>query len=170
MTTNKTTSTTTSTTPTAPQTGELVHVPAEDLVIEDNIRTAADLDAGFLASITRHGVLLPTIGYRTEDGQIVVRDGQLRVLAARQAGIEVPVFVTDRATAEAARVTEQLVTNEHRTALSPVDRLAAFRQLELAGLSQAQIARDTGTRRESVATVLAVAKSEAAATAVAEQQ
>jgi ParB family chromosome partitioning protein len=32
------------------------------VVIEDNVRTAADLDAAFLASVKRHGVLLPTIG------------------------------------------------------------------------------------------------------------
>jgi TRAP-type C4-dicarboxylate transport system permease small subunit len=43
---------------------DLVQVPAADVVIEDNVRTAADLDPAFLASVKRHGVLLPTIGYR----------------------------------------------------------------------------------------------------------
>ena len=146
---------------------DLVHVPAADVVIEDNVRTAADLDPAFLASVKRHGVLLPTIGYRTADGAVVVRDGQMRVLAAREAGVAVPVFVTARDDSTAKRIAEQLVANERRTALSDGDRLAAYRQLEIEGLSVTAIARETGTKRDAVKQTLTVAKSDAAATAVA---
>jgi ParB family chromosome partitioning protein len=69
---------------------DLVHVPAADVVIENNVRTAADLDAAFLASVKQHGVLLPTIGYRNADGAVVVRDGQMRVLAARETAATCP--------------------------------------------------------------------------------
>ncbi|MBT1631471.1 ParB/RepB/Spo0J family partition protein [Curtobacterium flaccumfaciens] len=148
---------------------DLVHVPAADVVIEDNVRTAADLDPAFLASVKRHGVLLPTIGYRNTDGAVVVRDGQMRVLAAREAGTTVPVFVTARGDSKAARIAEQLVANERRTALTDGDRLAAYRQLEIEGLSVTAIARETGTKRDTVKQTLAVAKSEAATKAVTDQ-
>lgn len=149
---------------------DLVHVPAAAVVIEDNVRTAADLDPAFLASVKRHGVLLPTIGYRNVDGAVVVRDGQMRVLAAREAGREVPVFVTARGDSAAARIAEQLVANERRTALSDGDRLAAYRQLEIEGLSVTAIARETGTKRDAVKQTLTVAKSDTASAAVSSGQ
>jgi ParB family chromosome partitioning protein len=149
---------------------DLVHVPAADVVIESNVRTAADLDPAFLASVKQHGVLLPTIGYRNADGAVVVRDGQMRVLAAREAAVTVPVFVTARDDNTAKRIAEQLVANERRTALSDGDRLAAYRQLEIEGLSVTAIARETGTKRDTVKQTLTVAKSDAAATAVASGQ
>ena len=146
--------------------GELVSIPADEAIIEDNVRTAADLEKGFLASVKRHGVLLPTIGYRNKDGAVVVRDGQMRVL---EAGVSVPVLLTDRKTVDAARITEQLVANEQRTALNVTDRLAAYRQLELTGMSEAAIARETGTKREHVRATLTVARSSAATAAVTAQ-
>lgn len=149
---------------------DLVTIPAAEAVIEDNVRTAADLDPAFLASVKRHGVLLPTIGYRNADGAVVVRDGQMRVLAAREAGATVPVFVTERGDTPAQRIAEQLVANERRTALTDGDRLNAYRQLELAGLSVAGIARETGTDKEQVQATLTVAKSEAATAAVVDRQ
>ncbi|UWD85294.1 hypothetical protein [Curtobacterium flaccumfaciens] len=149
---------------------DLVRVPAADVVIENNVRTAADLDPAFLASVKQHGVLLPTIGYRNADGAVVVRDGQMRVLAACEAAVAVPVFVTARDDSTAKRIAEQLVANERRTALTDGDRLAAYRQLEIEGLSVTAIARETGTKRDAVKQTLTVAKSDAAATAVASGQ
>lgn len=145
---------------------ELVQVPAANIALESNVRTVADLDPGFLASIKRHGVLLPVIGYRDESGRIMVRDGQMRVLAALEAGMTVSVLITDRDTTDAKRVTEQLVANEQRMALTAGDRIAAYRQLELSGMTEAAISRETGTKREVVKATLAVAKSEAATQAV----
>lgn len=148
---------------------ELVTLPALNVSIENNVRTAADLDPAFLASVKQHGVLLPTIGYRDQNGRIVVRDGQMRVLAAIEAGCDVPVFVTKRGDTAAKRIAEQLVANERRTALTDGDRLAAYRQLEIEGLSVTAIARETGTKRDAVKATLAVAKSEAATKAVTDQ-
>ena len=130
-------------------TADLVHVPAADVVIENNVRIVADLDPAFLASVKQHGVLLPTIGYRNEAGEVVVRDGQMRVLAARETGHPVPVVITSRDTSDAARLVEQVVANDRRTALTDGDRIEAYRQMELAGLSVAQIAtyRSRSTRR-----------------------
>ncbi len=149
---------------------ELVHVPAADIVLEDNIRTAADVDPEFLHAIKQHGVLLPTIGYRDASGAIVVRDGKMRVLAARACNHDVPVFITDRDTTDVKRLAEQIVANDRRTALTNQERLAAYRQLELAGLSEAAIAKQTGAKRAAVKTTLTVARSEAATAAVADAQ
>ncbi|KQO64216.1 ParB/RepB/Spo0J family partition protein [Curtobacterium sp. Leaf261] len=149
---------------------ELVTLPALHVSIEHNVRTAADLDPAFLASVKRHGVLLPTIGYRDTTGRIVVRDGQMRVLAAIEAGCDVPVFVTARDDSMAKRIAEQLVANERRTALTDGDRLAAYRQLEIEGLSVTAIAKETGTKRDTVKQTLTVAKSDAATAAVTSGQ
>jgi ParB family transcriptional regulator, chromosome partitioning protein len=156
--------------PTTTSTGELVRVAATDVVIEDNVRTIADLDPAFLASVKQHGVLLPTIGYRGADGQVVVRDGQLRVLAARETDHDVPVFVTARDVTDAQRLVEQVVTNDRRTALTDGDRLNAYRQMELAGLSVTAIVQQTGTKRQTVKDTLTVAKSTVATEAVTERQ
>jgi ParB family chromosome partitioning protein len=145
---------------------ELVTLPPLNVSIENNVRTAADLDPSFLASVKQHGVLLPTIGYRDQNGRVVVRDGQMRVLAAIEAGCDVPVFVTARDDNTAKRIAEQLVANERRIALTDGDRLAAYRQLEIEGLSVTAIAKETGTKRDTVKATLAVAKSEAATKAV----
>lgn len=155
---------------TVPTTDELVRVPAADVVIEDNVRTTADLDPAFLVSIKQHGVLLPTIGYRNADGQVVVRDGQLRVLAARETGHDVPVFVTAREVTDAQRLVEQVVTNDRRTALTDADRVQAYRQMEFAGLSVTAIAKQTGTKRDTVKDTLKIAKSTVATAAVKERQ
>jgi ParB family chromosome partitioning protein len=157
--------------PTGAATGvDLVHVPASTVVIEHNVRTAAAFDPAFLASVKQHGVLLPTIGYRDHVGRIVVRDGQMRVLAAREVGCEVPVFITARDDNAVKRIAEQLVANERRTALMDADRLAAYRQLEIEGLSVTAIAKETGTKRDAVKQTLTVAKSDAAAAAVTSGQ
>jgi len=93
---------------------DTVHVPAADVVIEHNVRTAAYLDPAFLASVKRHGGLLPSIGYRNADGAVAARDGQMCVLAGR----EVPMFITAREDTTAKRIAEQLVANERRTTLT----------------------------------------------------
>jgi len=147
---------------------ELVSLAPEQIVLEDNIRDEAELDAGFLASIREHGVLEPCIGYRNDAGEVVVRDGKSRVRAAREVGAaSVPVYVTGRERTEQARVVEQLVTNEHRAALTAAEKVAAFRQLELAGLSVTKIAQATATDKATVKASIAVGKSEAASYAIA---
>jgi len=147
---------------------ELVSVAPEQIFLEDNIREEADLDAGFLASVREHGVLEPCIGYRNDAGDVIVRDGKSRVRAAREVGAaSVPVYLTGRERTEQARVVEQLVTNEHRAALTAVEKVAAFRQLELAGLSVTAIAKATATDKATVKASIQVGKSDAATAAIA---
>jgi ParB family chromosome partitioning protein len=125
--------------------GTLEHVDPHVLVIGDNVRDDAALDAAFVASIREHGVLQPVTAIRTDDA-VQVRDGQRRTLAARQAGIAtVPVYVlaatSDKATATADRITQQMVTNDQRAALTDAQRVKGINQLLLAGISPAKVAK-----------------------------
>jgi ParB family transcriptional regulator, chromosome partitioning protein len=76
----------------------------------------------------KHGVLTPISVVREHDGTIRVRSGQRRTLAARQAALStVPVYVRpasggDEKSQVAQRVAEQIVENDHRTAISEADQ------------------------------------------------
>ena len=72
------------TTETVTATGELRHLNPADLVIDTNIRTEAEatLTAEFVDSI-RDGVRQPILAVEV-DGEVRVRDGQRRTLAARE--------------------------------------------------------------------------------------
>jgi ParB family chromosome partitioning protein len=147
---------------------ELIEAHPALLQLETNIRTEAALDSGFLAAIRANGVLTPVLGHRNDDGTVTVRAGQRRVLAAREVGLEtVPVYLVpvDESGVDDERIIHQLVENEHRDSMTDTDRLAAYKQLELAGLSVTAIAKRTGTKRATVKTTLTVAGSDAAAAA-----
>lgn len=142
--------------------GTIEHIDPNSVVLETNVRTAVALDPEFVASIRSNGVLVPAFGWRDADGNVHVRAGQRRTLAAREAGIPtMPVYVIGGADEDTARrVIEQLVENEHREALTDAERVEAWKQLELEGLSVTQIAKRTGTKRDRIKTGLTVAASE----------
>lgn len=155
---------------TTTSTVELIEAHPSLLQLETNIRTEAALDAGFLDAIRANGVLTPVLGHRNDDGTVTVRAGQRRVLAAREVGLEtVPVYLVPTADdVEADRIVQQLVENEHRDSMTDVDKVAAYKALELEGLSVAAIAKRTGTKRDVVKTSLTVADSATASTAIQE--
>jgi len=150
----------------APTDLTVTHLDPRTLLLDRNIRDDAALDPGFVASIRDHGVLVPIIAVHS-DGGIRVRDGHRRTLAAITADRDtVPVIIagTDGDTDDdhIARIVEQWVTNEHRTAISDTDRYTTLAQLAAFGLSATQIAKRTQTPRRRVKAALAVAGSEAA--------
>lgn len=137
--------------------GELRTLDPHELVIGDNIRTDAEakLTAEFVASVS-DGLLAPILATDTPEG-VVVRDGQMRTLAARQAGLSaVPVYVIPADLDEAdkdrirSRVVDQYKANEHRTDLTPSERVEAIAQLSLAGVSPTKIAKSLGVNKKSV--------------------
>ena len=90
------------------------------LLVDVNIRTDAQLDKAFIASIKEHGVLVPITAVRTTAGEVRVRFGHRRTLAAIEAGLAtVPVeIIGDEATDDAAqmeRILTQHAENAHRT-------------------------------------------------------
>ncbi|AZH79331.1 chromosome partitioning protein [Microbacterium sp. Y-01] len=146
---------------------EVRRISPHTLVVEDNIRSQVDLDRAFVNSIKLHGVIVPILAHPDQNGNIIVRDGQRRTLAAREADAEdVPVYVVDASDEKRIRIIQQYITNEHRAGLTDTDRAEAWRQLALDGMSVTAIAKQTGTKRTIVKTGLAVAESDIAKTAV----
>ncbi|WP_168702517.1 ParB/Srx family N-terminal domain-containing protein [Gordonia paraffinivorans] len=148
-----------------PAAGELRHLDPASLVIDANIRTEAEatLTPEFLESV-RDGVRQPILAVEI-DGEVRVRDGQRRTLAARQTELSsVPVYVVPVATdaddkaMTIDRILDQL-TSFQREELRERDRVAAIEQLALAGMSATRIAKATRSSKKEVDQTLAVAKS-----------
>ncbi|SDU77111.1 ParB/RepB/Spo0J family partition protein [Jiangella alkaliphila] len=148
---------------------QVVHLDPHTLVLEDNIRTKVKMPRWFLASVRQNGVITPLIAHPGPGGTVVVRDGQMRTLAAREVGCPtVPVWIVDRDDERRLRIIEQYITGVHRLALSERDKADAWRQLSLDGMSVTAISRQTGAKREDIRTGIAVADHETAAAAVAD--
>jgi ParB family transcriptional regulator, chromosome partitioning protein len=153
-------------------TDEFTTVAADSVQIEDNIRNTTELDPAFLFSIATYGVLTPVYAVRNSDGIIRVRAGQRRTLAAQTLGVPLPVFIHNLADGEAepdwTRTVLQIVENDHRNDLTQTQRAAAYRQLELDGLSVTKIASALAVPKVRVKAALTVAKSEKLTAAAAQ--
>jgi ParB family chromosome partitioning protein len=138
------------------------------LLVDLNIREAK-LDKDFVASIKDHGVIEPIVAVRTENGQVRVRHGHRRTLAAIEAGQAlVPVFLAGTEdNDEADRIARQWHENQHRAALTNAEQVAAVDQLALLGLSAATIAKRLRSPRKHVESALNVRASELARAATA---
>jgi ParB family chromosome partitioning protein len=149
-------------------TGTLEHLDPSAVQIEENIRTTIATDKGLVSSIRENGVLVQVLGWRDADGTVHVRAGQRRALAACEAGVAtIPVYIVHGSSEDdARRLIEQMVENEQRERLTDVERVKAWQQMELAGLSVTTIARKTGAKRERIKTGLAIAGSHTATTLV----
>lgn len=127
--------------------GTLEHLDPHSLMLELNVRDAADLDAQFVASIKEHGVLIPIAAVRSDDGTVWVRAGQRRALAAREANLSsVPVYVRpataiDEAGQAVERLSEQIVENDQRRQLTEAQRARGIQQMIDAGLSVTKVAK-----------------------------
>lgn len=158
--TRTTTKTPAQTAPASSATVELID-PAT-AVLDVNIRTVPVLSMEFVEQIRTEGVRVPVLARRGDDGTVHVWDGQRRLLAAREAGLTsiLAIFGTTDA-GNIARITDQL-TSFNRDDLTPSDRITAYEQLTLEGVSVERIAKTTGASKEDVAASLTVGKSEAA--------
>lgn len=140
-----------------------------DLIIDTNVRLDPQTDRSFVANIKQHGVLQPIVARADEQGQVHVRMGQRRTLAACEAALpSVPVMVLPAETSddEATRIIEQLAENDHREGLTDKDRAVAVEALTGLGLSAAQIQRRTNRPKAEVAAAITVNESTTARAAV----
>lgn len=149
----------------------LVLVDPAALLLTTNVRADARLDKPFVASVRDHGVLVPIVAHRTADGELSVLYGARRTLAAVEAGrSQVPVYLVDvpeeGKAREVFRLFRQLVENDHRDPLRDGERVAAYQQLSLLGLTATAIARRVHRRVGEVRSGLAVAGSEVAVAAL----
>lgn len=146
---------------------ELVQLDPATLTLETNVRTITEVEQAKIddlaASIAEVGVYTPLRAVRDQAGQVMVRDGQRRLLAAQQAGVTtVPVVIHtedgDGDEREAARISQQVLANSGR-ALTGEDTAAAIDQLAMFGIPADQIATRTGVDRDKVAATVATAES-----------
>lgn len=158
------------------ETGTLEHIDPNTLTVDTNVRDDAALDAEFIASIKEHGVLVPIVAVRGEDGQVLVRYGQRRTLAAREAGLSVvPVYVrTPNAGDEKAqlveRVAEQIVENDQRRELTNVQRAKGIQQMLDAGVSVTKVAKALSLKKDIVKAAETAGGSQTAMEALATDQ
>lgn len=110
-------------------------------------------------------MLQPIVGYRNTEGEVVVRYGSRRTLAAVQVGRPTVPVVVGESPDDVDRIATQVAENESRTALTTSETVAAVQQLAAFGLSASVIARRTGAKRQTVKTALAVSGSELASKA-----
>ena len=157
----------------ADATATLEHLDPTTLELETNVRDDAALDADFVASIAEHGVLNPIVAVRGADGVVRVRAGQRRTLAAREAGRKtVPVYVRpssadqDEKAQTVERLSEQIVENDQRRALTDAQRARGIQQMLDAGVSVTKVAKKLGTARDTVKTAATAAGSAAAMNAL----
>ncbi|MCD5348433.1 ParB N-terminal domain-containing protein [Agromyces sp. S2-1-8] len=154
--------------------GAVEHIDPQSIVIEANVRpgdTMKPLTKEFIATIREHGVVMPVHGYRDEQGNVLVRMGQRRTLAAREAGLAtIPVYIVDGDQSTARRIIDQLIENEQRSDLTEAERSAAWQQLAFEGMTPNKIAKSTGTKVERVKQGLAVADNAVATAAVVEHE
>ena len=156
--------------------GSLEHIDPRDLVIDANVRDDADLDTDFVASIKEHGVLVPIVAVRGHDGQVLVRYGQRRTLAARDAGLPtVPVYVRvasegDDAAQLVERVSEQIVENDQRRELTTSQRAKGIQQMLDAGVSVTKVSKALSVDKSTVKAAGTAGKSQAAMEALASNQ
>ncbi|UZF59311.1 ParB N-terminal domain-containing protein (plasmid) [Gordonia polyisoprenivorans] len=112
------TNTTTDTATDAQDLGEVRHLDPATLVLDDNVRTDADatITAAFVRSVAER-VRVPLLAYENAAGEVVVWDGQRRLLAAREAGLgTVPVYITSRDAADEQATTVERITGQVITA------------------------------------------------------
>ena len=136
--------------------GTLEHLDPTMLALEVNVRDDSALDPDFLASVKEHGVINPIIAVRGDDAVVRVRAGQRRTLAAREAGLPtVPVYVRthtsgDEQTQVVERLTEQIVENDQRLALTAAQRARGIQQMLDAGMSVTKAAKRLSISRDTV--------------------
>jgi ParB family chromosome partitioning protein len=151
-------------------------VDPHTLFIGDNVRDIANLDADFIDSIRQHGVLVPVTVVRDEEGTLIVRDGQRRTLAAREATLPtIPVYVIPTAARDlpawnVERVVQQIVANDQHATLNDAQRARGIQQLLDAGLTVAKTAKLLSKPRKVVKSASEAAQSEAAMAALASGQ
>ena len=136
------------------------------LSVDINVRKNAGLTKEFVASIKEHGVLVPVVAHRKDDGTVHVLMGQRRTLGSIEAGRPtIPVLLAD-SPEEAERIITQVVENIQRAELTEADEAEAYHQLSLIGVSAAAIAKKTGRTKTTVEGALKAKASDAGAAAL----
>jgi ParB family chromosome partitioning protein len=105
-------------------------------------------------SIREHGIIQPIIAEKNGGHRYTIVAGERRFRAARLAGLtEVPVLLREYSGEK--RMEISLIENIQRADLNPVEEASAYRHLmEIAGLSQDEVAARVGKNRSTVTNAL----------------
>ncbi|OZC56598.1 hypothetical protein CH267_10510 [Rhodococcus sp. 06-621-2] len=160
----------TGTTPVAGAGEEFARLAPTTLEVGPNVRDQVDTDTpefrALVESIAEHGVLQAISAIR--DGEnIVVIDGQQRVLASIEAAVEsVPVVIRSVAgnakAREIARLSQQVVANDRRIDLTEGQRVKAVTGMLELGVSATKISKAVQIPRDQVKTAAAAGRSQTA--------
>lgn len=136
-------------------------VDPRDLLVDCNIRTDMRLSKEFVADVRERGVRTPITVTAADEGQLRVRLGNRRTLAAIEAGrATVPVVVEDDQGDDVGRIVDQFAENENRAGLTAGERVGVVEQLTAFGVSPAQITKKLRVlKRGEVDAALAVSGS-----------
>ncbi|MFD4407725.1 ParB/RepB/Spo0J family partition protein [Nocardia sp. NPDC058499] len=150
---------------------EAAYLSPGEVVIADNVRKTFDLadHPDEVASIREFGVGLPIRAERGPDGTVYAIDGQLRVLIAREVGLDhIPVWIVDTPAGvddteqRIQRALMQINLNDRRVPLSAGDRAAGIAQMLDLGASLTRVAKGLQRNRAEIRKSAAVGRSEAA--------
>lgn len=143
------------------RTPEIVSVPIEEVIAEQQVRTRFDEEAikQLADSIESCGLQQPILCRRSGDRLIVI-DGERRLRACRLLGwAEIPVLITTDDPDESEIATRQLVCNLQREDLNPTERALGIRALmEKGPLTTEQAARALGLSPAAISKSLALLK------------
>jgi ParB family chromosome partitioning protein len=126
------------------------HQPRQEFS-DSSLRELAD-------SIREKGILQPILVEPAEQGEYYIIAGERRARAARLAGLQtIPVIVRQFTRQEMLEIA--LIENVQREDLTPMEQAHAYRSLmDMAGLSQEQLAQRVGKERSTVANTLRLLK------------
>ena len=144
-----------------PMVDRLLHLDPKTIAVHPNVRHDLGDLSDLIRSVKAIGVRVPTVVVRGRGDEYLLLYGQRRHAAAIAAGQLLPALVTDDVD-EAECIVSQLAENQHRKDLTPGEEGAAYEQLSVLGLSDAAIAKRTGTTKKRVQSARQVAGSEVA--------
>src|SRR3546814_224712 len=97
----------------------ILHLDPRTLTLDENARKDVGMTAEFAADVAEKGVTVPLLAYRDAVGQLLVWDGQRRLVAAVEADLDtVPVVVTQAFGDGEERLATQDRVNHHRAGLT----------------------------------------------------
>lgn len=132
----------------------------------NNPRHRAVADDAMIESIRNTGIVEPVVvaphdlkGRAAEPERCMTIAGHRRIDGAKKAGLTtVPVLIRRDLVTEAQQLEAMLVENLQREGLTPIEEAEGYKQLELFGYKQAEIAAAVGTDVKTVRTRLKLLK------------
>jgi len=130
------------------------YIPPEKIHVHpSNVRFAAVADDAMVASIRSLGILDPVMvaPHPEVAGEYRLIDGHRRRDGAEKAGLStLPAYIREDLVTEIQQIEVMVATAVHREDLTAVEESAAYEQLELFGMTPAQMSASTGRPESTI--------------------